>query len=188
MGLLSRLLALAVAVRIVSYVLATNGGVPEVLLHIPSILLVAGLMLAGLMLSFTPTQLLRAMDAGLSQSATCRPAEYGRHVLVLDRAAQCAWTAGYVTFLLGYIPMLPHIGPGEVGPALGVCMTALVWAALPAEFILRPLKYGVLHPASNAGVKPNDLPGSRHGTTLSFLLLAALLATALAARVGSTYY
>ena len=138
MNPLSRLVGIAIALGAMALVTAPIGYL-STLLDLPSLLLVAGIVVGGLVASFGPRALLRTLRQGLESSPLP-----GRDVAVGLRVAahgrRLSWAAGALGCILGVIAMLSNLAdPAEVGPGLGLCLLSLLYGALSAELLFSNL-------------------------------------------------
>jgi len=138
MNPLSRLVGIAIALGAIALVTAPVGYL-STLFDLPSILLVAGVVIGGLVASFGPRALLRTLRQALASSPQPdRNVEVGLRVAVHGR--RLSWAGGALGSILGVIAMLSNLSdPSEVGPGLALCLLSLFYGAVAAELFFTNL-------------------------------------------------
>lgn len=133
----SRLVFLSLFVAVVAAVLLTNGDL-SVLVDVPGLLLVCLLTMFGLLASFGPALTIEAIAAAIRRDFPQR--QRSVHVAFWKRGYVLAWTSGVVAIVCGVFLLLSNVDdPSRLGPAFGLCLLPLFWAALLAEGV-----FGVL--------------------------------------------
>ncbi len=130
MDLVSKLAGLALSALVVALAFGATGDL-WALVHAPALLLVGGLVAGGLVASFGPVRVVRALRAGL----TGRPTDDAEvHAGVVARGYRLAWASGVLGTILGAIQMLAQLAdPAGLGPGLATCTLSLLYGALIAE-------------------------------------------------------
>lgn len=179
MAFVERLVGVFVAAALIAFVIAM-GGDGEFFFHAPSLIFVLLLVLAGMLMSFRPSQILRALEAGLTQNKKNSREEFAQHILVLDRAHQLAWAGGFLVFTMALIQMLATLNtPDQIGLGIAAGTLPLFYGVVLAEFLINPLKYAVM--AASLAAHPDAGSGQRGAsrTTTLFVLTACCLLIAL---------
>ncbi len=138
MNPLSRLAGVGIVLATLVLV-AAPGGYLGMFIDIPSAVLVIGIVLGGLVASFGPRAILRAL-----RQASEREPLPGRDVEISLRLAKhgyrLCWAAGVLGVLVGVIVMLANLGdPAQIGGGLALCLISLLYGALFAELVFSNL-------------------------------------------------
>ena len=137
------------------------GGTPGIFLDIPSLLILVLFLIGGQMLCFGWTPSDRAWAAALGRGPL-DPAQAQRHTRVLEAAHGLTWAAAVLGFLMGNVAMMANLAdPSSIGAGIAVAMVPLVYAGILAEFIIRPLRYGLIartDPNPTNPQSPNTAP------------------------------
>lgn len=126
------------------------------LVDIPSAIWVVGLLVGGLLISFSPKVLLSTFVAVLNRRRAPIREALATQLMVFTRAYQLAWGAGLVSLLVNSIIMLQNLSdPSRIGSAMAVAMLCPLYGAFLAEFVFAPLRQVL---ANRAVLYSLDLP------------------------------
>jgi len=178
MGLFSRLAGFALLAALFGFILATIG-IHSGLVNVPAIVCVCGLFVFGLLASYRPSQIARAMAAGLCDAKSLAPDALCHYVAILDRANQLAWVSGFVTCFISVLPSLGALeSPGMIGVSIQFATVPLLYGAILAEFVIGPLRHSVIASHYAAGGDRTALPAPLRRATVALLAAACILALA----------
>lgn len=148
----SRLIGVGLLVGFVGWAMLSKGTF-EMFLDPAAMAIVFGAVLGGLWISFDPRLLAEAFGKSLQSEKITDPKKVTLYVAVLSRAHQLAWGAGLVGTLIGMVLMLANMDdPDAIGPGMAVALLALLYGAFLAEFIIGPLKSGMIEQSIAAAV------------------------------------
>jgi len=138
MSPLSRLAGIGIVLAAIALVTAPAGYLGT-FLDVPSALLVVGIVLGGLVASFGPRAIVRALRQAFEQDPLP-----GRDTAVSLRLAQhgyrLSWAAGVLGMLLGVVLMLSNLSdPADLGVGAALCVLSLLYGALLAELVFSNL-------------------------------------------------
>ena len=150
MNALSRIIGFVIAVSTVVLSAATCGLVAFI--HFPSLIFILGVMIGGLLLSFCPSVVLKAIARGFGIGKASSPEELKLDIMVFERARHLAWAGGFLASLTGFIAMMSADAASNHGYA--IIVLNLFYAVLLAEVIITPLKHAMIA----------RFPGIRHNT------------------------
>jgi hypothetical protein len=112
-----------------------------VLISIHAAILVVGLTIGGLWLSFGPQPILGAVRTVLSTDRVVIREAYAIYILVFARAYRLALSSGIVATLIGIMIVLSTLDdPAYIGKSFAVSLTGLLYGVSLAEFLFRPLQ------------------------------------------------
>jgi flagellar motor component MotA len=119
----------------------SSGTTLGIFIHLPSMLLVLGLVGAGLLLGFGPIRVGRAFRESISADPECSPEELNELVEVFSRGARIAWGSGVVGVILGIISMLQNLSdPSQLGQGAALALLSLLYGAVLAELVFSNLR------------------------------------------------
>lgn len=122
---------------------------------------ILGVVTGGVFLSFSPFAVAQAFGDILSGRRGSDSPQLRQSVAVLRRAYQLTWVAGLTGTVLGMIIMLGNLSdPVMLGPGMAVQLVSLVYAALLAEGICKPMEQMLL-----SKVEPADGLSAGNATT-----------------------
>jgi len=132
MSSLSRFLGIAITVAMLLLAVAPLSSLGS-FVDVPSALLVGGLVLGGLVASFGPVAIQRA----LRQAFERRPSverDVRESLRLARHGYRLSWAAGAVGVLVGSVVLLTNLGgPAQLGGGLAVAILSLLYGALLAE-------------------------------------------------------
>ena len=135
MNPLSKLAGVGVTLGLLWLVIATGPGAAS-FLHLPSLLFVLAFVVGGLVASFGPGQVRRALSASLRGTSPLECAEVESLTAVFQRGYRLAWMAGLVGCISGLIQMLANLSdPSMVGVGVATCTLSIFYGALLAEVL-----------------------------------------------------
>ena len=183
----SRLIGVAIVAGLVGWAILSRGTI-EMFLHPAGLAIVFGAVLGGLWISFDPRLLLEAMAKSVQSEKVSDPKELALYIAVFSRAHQLAWGAGLFGTLVGLVLMLANMpDPDAVGPGMAVAMLTLLYGAFLAEFIIGPLKSGMIEQSTTVAaasdvVKDDDgkrtpayaIAGTSACITAFFIILVSM--------------
>jgi len=144
MTLCSKLAGVLISLGLFAFI-AAMGSSMSVFVHIPSLLAVAALVGGGLIASFGPLQVSRALRAGLGHERVLEPAEVETYTQVAARGYRLSWVSGVIVSLASIIQVLTSLGdPTQLGAAAGLGLLSLLYGALLAELLFGNLRHWVL--------------------------------------------
>ncbi len=159
--ILSRLIGVGILVGFVGWAMLIKGTF-EMFLDPAGLAIVFGAVVGGLLLSFDPRLVADAFGKSLQSENVTDPKKVTLYVAVLSRAHQLAWGAGLVGTLIGMVLMLANFAdPDAIGPGMAVALLTLLYGAFLAEFIIGPLKSGMIEQsiaaaAASDAIKDDD--------------------------------
>jgi hypothetical protein len=138
MNPLSRLAGIAIVLGAIVLV-AVPAGYFRIMIDVPSALLVSGVVLGGLVASFGPRAILRAV-----RQAFAREPMPGRDTAnslrLFQHGYRLCWAAGVLGSILGVIGALANLeDPAGLGGALALGLLSLLYGALLAELVFANL-------------------------------------------------
>lgn len=111
------------------------------LAHLPSFLLVSGMIATGLVASFGRQAVGGAFRA---TSGDAEPVDADVARAVFRRGYQLSWAAGVLGVLFGVVSVLTELSdPAQLGPALAMAISSILYGALFAEVGFRNLEHWV---------------------------------------------
>lgn len=135
----TRLAALALATLPIALAGWSVGFSP--LVHIPSFLLVTGMVVTGLIASFGAQAVTAAFRA---TSGDAEPIDSDLARAVFRRGYQLSWAAGVLGVLFGIVSALTNLSdPAQLGPALAMSILSVLYGAMYAEVGFRNLEHWV---------------------------------------------
>ncbi len=142
--ILSRLIGLGLVAGLVGWAVLSKGTV-EMFLDPAGLAIVFGAVLGGLWISYDPRLVAEAFGKSLQSEKLTDAKKVALYAAVLSRAHQLAWGAGLVGTLIGMVLMLANMDdPNKIGPGMAVSLLTLLYGAFLAEFIIGPLKSGMI--------------------------------------------
>ncbi len=143
--MLTRLIGIVVAFGLIGFSLGYSVNA-ALFFHIPSAILVVGLLGGGLLMSYGPRQIFSAIDRSLSsRKGELSPEALALHLAVFVRAHQLAWAAGLLGSIIGLISMLQNLwDPSCIGIGIAVSLISMLYGVILAEFIINPLKHSLI--------------------------------------------
>ena len=145
----SKICGTALAFGLLAFVAGTNGSGAS-FLHVPSFLLVTGLVIGGLWSAFGPVAVLDALRAGLGgvHEGQVDRRRRALRLAVLRRGYQLSWASGVVGLIVGAILTLSNLAdPAQLGPGLATCLLTVLYGALLAELVFRNWMQWIRMPA-----------------------------------------
>ena len=140
----SRLIGVGLIAGLVGWAMLTKGTL-EMFLDPAGLAIVFGAVVGGLLLSFDPRLVADAFGKSLQSEKVTDSKKVALYAAVLSRAHQLAWGAGLVGTLIGMVLMLANMDdPAAIGPGMAVALLTLLYGAFLAEFIIGPLKSGMI--------------------------------------------
>jgi len=183
MQFLSRLIGLNLIVILVVAFLGMSGQI-TIYWDIPGVVIVVGLLVGGMLLSFRPGQIGEAVALAVAGDSA-RPVSPQRRragAAVFGRAYQLAWGAGLLATLFGLIAMLADLSdPAAIGVGMSVALLTTAYGALLAEFLFAPLQQSVLNhplidePAEHLGADAEPIAGGAPSGLWRGVAVVALL-------------
>ena len=147
MNLITRLIGLNILL-VMLLGTAMLGGKLGIYIDIPSIVMVAGVLLGGALLCFPLAQIIDAFSAAARAESAPPVSEWQRQqrIAVFTRLYQLAWGGGLVGSLIGIIAMLSDLSdPASIGAGMAVALLTSAYGALLAEFIFNPMQQMVMN-------------------------------------------
>lgn len=136
---LSKLFGSLLSLSLVAFV-AVEAGL-DAMVSGPSIVLVTGLVAAGLVASFGPVRIARAIAVGLGTAAPRDAEERAALEEVAARGSRLSWASGLLAMIIGTIQMLANLAdPSQLGPGAALAMCSLLYGALLAELAFGHLR------------------------------------------------
>ncbi len=140
----SRLIGVGILAGFVGWAMLSKGTI-EMFLDPVGLAIVLGAVLGGLWISFDPRLVADAFAKSLQSEKVTDSKKVALYAAVLSRAHQLAWGAGLVGTLIGMVLMLANMDdPNAIGPGMAVALLTLLYGAFLAEFIIGPLKSGMI--------------------------------------------
>ncbi len=140
----SRLIGVGILAGFVGWAMLSKGTF-EMFLDPAGLAIVFGVVLGGLWISFDPRLVADAFAKSLQSEKVTDPKKVALYAAVLSRAHQLAWGAGLVGTLIGMVLMLANMDdPAAIGPGMAVSLLTLLYGAFLAEFLIGPLKSGMI--------------------------------------------
>ena len=151
MTVLSRIIGFGIVLTIVIGGVAI-GGRGAAFIHIPSAVVIVGIMFGGLFLSFRAGVAFRALGRGLGIGRAVSQEELTIDTMVFERGRQLVWAGSVLAFLIGLMLMMLVFGPragvsfpyADALRGLAICTLNLFYGLVLAEVILTPLKHGMI--------------------------------------------
>ncbi|QQE10774.1 MotA/TolQ/ExbB proton channel family protein [Planctomycetota bacterium] len=113
-----------------------SGGHLMMFVDIPSLLIVLGISLSGILMSSGLIKPIRAFIITLSGKRIYDVYEFEEYRKVMERGRNLAWSAGIIGMLVGLIAMLADLSdPSGIGAGLAVSLICPLYAAIIAELI-----------------------------------------------------
>ena len=157
----SRLIGVGLLMGLAGWAMLSKGTF-EMFLDPAAMAIVFGAVLGGLWISFDPRLLADTFAKSLQSEKVTDPKKVALYAAVLSRAHQLAWGAGLVGTLIGMVLMLANMDdPDAIGPGMAVALLTLLYGAFLAEFIIGPLKSGMIEQsiaaaAASDAIKDDD--------------------------------
>lgn len=177
MSLLFRLLGAALLVVLFGWgIFGSAGDSASIFINLPSLAMIFGALIGGMLISFHPSQIRRAIGAAFSRDGETDDAMLGLDIAVFERAHQLAWAGGLLSQLVGLIVMLLNLDdPSRIGPGLAVAALPLLYGVFLAEFVIAPLRYALLARSPGGGEKLARPQRRMNRTTAGFVIASVLL-------------
>ena len=182
MAIISRAVGLAIVLGVIG-LLVVVGGERSVFINVSALVYLAGILPGGLLLSFRPLLILRALGRSLTQQEEAAPEKLAQYIAVLDRAAQLAWTGGLLLFMLGLIQTLGFLeDASQISVAVAMGLVPLLYGVVLAELVFNALKHSLIAASPAAYVKldgrqkGNSRAAARSVATACLLVVAVFLA------------
>jgi len=142
-----------------------SGGSLYYYLDLPSLILVAGFVLATMWLGHGPINTVVAVVEGLAARSGLDPKKRTRYAGMLRTAHRMSWTAGVLGLLMGMIIMMQNMDdPSKIGPGMAIGLLPVFYGGVLAECV-----FGAMHARlTEVGQTPppdSDPPGDQSGTT-----------------------
>ncbi len=183
----SRLIGLGVLAGLVGWAMLSKG-TASMFIDPAGLAIVFGAVLGGLWVSYDPRLVADAFAKSLQSEKVTDPKKVPLYAAVLSRAHQLAWGAGLVGTLIGMVLMLANMDdPNKIGPGMAVALLTLLYGAFLAEFIIGPLKSGMIEQSIAAAaasdvVKDDDgkrtpayaIAGASACVTTFFIIMLAI--------------
>jgi hypothetical protein len=147
MNIITRLIGLNILVFML-WGAAALGGKLGIYIDIPSIIMVAGVLIGGVLLCFPIQQIIDAFQAAIEAERAAPVSNWQREqrIAVFARLYQLAWGGGLVGSLIGIIAMLSDLSdPASIGAGMAVALLTAAYGALLAEFIFNPMQQMVMN-------------------------------------------
>jgi len=130
----AKLAGIALVLALLLLILAAGPGGAGVFLHLPALLCLTVFVLGGLVASFGPGRVGRALGASLRASTPLEAAEVEHLAQVLRRGQRLAWMGGLVLAIVGAIQCLAALDdPSRLGFGLATSSLSVLYGALLAE-------------------------------------------------------
>ena len=140
----SRLIGVGLIAGLVGWAMLSKGTF-EMFLDPAGLAIVFGAVVGGMLISFDPRLVVEAFSKSLQSEKVTDSKKVALYAAVLSRAHQLAWGAGLVGTLIGMVLMLANMDdPAAIGPGMAVSLLTLLYGAFLAEFIIGPLKSGMI--------------------------------------------
>lgn len=159
MHVLTRLIGINILIIMVWGSMALGGKV-GIYLDIPSVVMLLGVLLGGVMVCFPFQQITDAIGAAFAGEHAEPVTVWQREqrIAVFARLYQLAWGGGLVAALIGLIAMLSDLSdPASIGAGMAVALLAPAYGALLAEFLFNPMQQIVMNQ------RPTDDPEGGQG-------------------------
>ncbi len=115
------------------------------LIHIPSMAFVLGITCGGLLISFRPATIAKALAACFRDHAKLTGCERNVYSRIFTHAQLLFWASGFLGFMIGLIMMLHVLEDfSKIGVGVGVCLLSMFYGMIFAEFIIRPMRSSIL--------------------------------------------
>ena len=147
MNLITRLIGLNILI-VMLWGTAMLGGKPLIYVELPSIIMVIGVLLGGVLICFPFPQITDAFTAAAQAEGAPPVSAWQREqrIAVFARLYQLAWGGGLVGSLIGIIAMLSDLSdPASIGAGVAVALLTAAYGALLAEFIFNPMQQMVMN-------------------------------------------
>ena len=130
---ISKLAGIGILVGLIWFVIA-SGPSPVGFLHVPSLVFVLVFTAGGLVASFGPGKVKRALSAGLRGSSLLDAGEVASLREVFQRGYRLSWMSGILGSIMSVILLLQQLSdPYQVGHGVAGAMLCLCYGALIAE-------------------------------------------------------
>ncbi len=135
MNPLSKFAGICITLGLLSIAIWT-GPSAAIFVHMPSLIFVTALVAGGLVTSFGPGKVRRAIGASLSGASPLEEAEVDSLCAVFQRGYRLAWMSGVIGAITGIIQMLQNLSdPSQLGSGLATCLLCVFYGALLAEVL-----------------------------------------------------
>jgi len=116
--------------------------------------LFVGIVVGGLLIGFSPSVIVRSFRAAILGDDNSQPDVLNQYISVFRRTYQLAWAAGIVSVVIGTVITLTNLDdPVAIGPAFAVALLGVLYAAVFAELVIRPLEQSLMSSTANQRVE-----------------------------------
>ena len=182
MGFLSRLIGFFLLIFLLVLVGHMGSEGFEVFVNLPSLALVSGIFVLGMVCSFSLPLIFWALAAAVCDEQSVEADKYPQYAAVLDRAHQLAWVAGFLAAMIGTVQIVSTLSsPDMMMGGIVVVLLPLLYGVLLAELLVGPLKHSLLASYLGAGGTADKLPPPQRRVVVGFVVVACcfILAAAL---------
>lgn len=178
MALLIRLAGLAIVTFFVVWACISSGFYGE-WLSLPALLMMVGILIGTMTVSFGVGLSLRAFGAAIHGDRIDDLATFVQYLNVFNRAHQVTWASGLLVYIISEVTMLINMAdPSSIGYGMAVASLPILYAVLLAEFIVNPLKHVLISRNPQAFEKTQSRVGGSVVTTVGFVAAALCLMAA----------
>lgn len=171
--IVSRLGGVAILAGLIGWAMLTKGAVAT-FLDTAALMIMFGIVVGGLWISFDPKLVFQSFARGICCERVADPARLTLHLAVFNRAHQLAWSGGLFGTVFGAILMLKNMDdPDKIGPAMALCLLSLFYGIILAEFIIGPLKSGMIEQSITTVAQSGVAQDSEHKKTRGFAVAGA---------------
>ena len=130
-------------------------------IDIPSVLIVGGIVIGGIVMSFGYSLPLRTMKTALQKEGVKDLAEMREYVNVLSMASQLSIAAGVAGTLIGVVQMLATMNdPSKIGSSLACALLTAFYGVFLSEMVFQPLKQALITKSAEVCDNTDSVGGS----------------------------
>lgn len=180
MAYASRLIGMFMLVFGIVFLASSGAGGVELFVNVPTMAMVGGIFVFGLMASFRLSLIARAFAAAMCEGKEVQIDKYPQYAAVLDRAHQLAWVGGFLTTLIGWVQLVSTLeDPSQMEWGLGILSLSLLYGAVLAEVFVGSLRHSLIASYLGAGGDSAKLPATHRRTVVGFVATACCFVLAM---------
>lgn len=142
-----------IVVFIILYVIIPGGSLLQ-FIFLPSIFVVGGILIGGILISFGCSLPLKALKKALQKEGVKDPSELREYVNVFTMASRLSIAAGIIGTLIGFIQLLVLTDdPKTFGPLIAVALITALYGVLLSELVFQPLKHSLIIKSADNGTR-----------------------------------